>query len=127
MIRRPPRSTLFPYTTLFRSRFDEEDLTASVLEDRTRCTLRIIDKIEKLYAVGLRQAARLENTAKSNRRGYLAARRRGARTRVALSRLIRSIAFKEREKKPLIYVMHPTVERLKSLEREAARLERPSH
>src|SRR5688572_32743224 len=23
MIRRPPRSTLFPYTTLFRSRFDE--------------------------------------------------------------------------------------------------------
>src|SRR5256885_13251204 len=25
MIRRPPRSTLFPYTTLFRSRIDEED------------------------------------------------------------------------------------------------------
>src|SRR2546422_2382711 len=24
MIRRPPRSTLFPYTTLFRSRIDEE-------------------------------------------------------------------------------------------------------
>src|SRR2546426_11739513 len=24
MIRRPPRSTLFPYTTLFRSAFDEE-------------------------------------------------------------------------------------------------------
>src|SRR5699024_11761137 len=24
MIRRPPRSTLFPYTTLFRSRFDED-------------------------------------------------------------------------------------------------------
>src|SRR5256885_9619597 len=24
MIRRPPRSTLFPYTTLFRSRLDEE-------------------------------------------------------------------------------------------------------
>src|SRR5258708_2470130 len=25
MIRRPPRSTLFPYTTLFRSQFDERD------------------------------------------------------------------------------------------------------
>src|SRR2546429_6469038 len=25
MIRRPPRSTLFPYTTLFRSRFSETD------------------------------------------------------------------------------------------------------
>src|SRR5258708_18440657 len=26
MIRRPPRSTLFPYTTLFRSRFDERQV-----------------------------------------------------------------------------------------------------
>src|SRR2546422_3087844 len=26
MIRRPPRSTLFPYTTLFRSRADADDL-----------------------------------------------------------------------------------------------------
>src|SRR3712207_6956909 len=25
MIRRPPRSTLFPYTTLFRSRLDQQD------------------------------------------------------------------------------------------------------
>src|SRR5258708_26708940 len=28
MIRRPPRSTLFPYTTLFRSRFPENTLAA---------------------------------------------------------------------------------------------------
>src|SRR2546426_7262891 len=27
MIRRPPRSTLFPYTTLFRSRIDEVPIT----------------------------------------------------------------------------------------------------
>src|SRR3712207_7382791 len=38
MIRRPPRSTLFPYTTLFRSHVREalvvdEDLQAVVLED----------------------------------------------------------------------------------------------
>jgi RNA polymerase primary sigma factor len=105
-------------------KFDEEDLTASFLEDRTRCTLRIIDKIEKLYALGLKQATRLENTAKSNKRAYLAARWRVARTRVALSRLIRSIDFKEREKKRLIDIMHYAVERLKSMEREAARLER---
>src|SRR3712207_7546093 len=35
MIRRPPRSTLFPYTTLFRSElaaFDKEYLQAAVLE-----------------------------------------------------------------------------------------------
>src|SRR2546430_9113504 len=29
MIRRPPRSTLFPYTTLFRSRYDPATLKAS--------------------------------------------------------------------------------------------------
>src|SRR2546430_11558078 len=28
MIRRPPRSTLFPYTTLFRSKFDTKKLNA---------------------------------------------------------------------------------------------------
>src|SRR2546427_4642192 len=33
MIRRPPRSTLFPYTTLFRSmRLDPEELSANVHE-----------------------------------------------------------------------------------------------
>src|SRR2546430_8660606 len=30
MIRRPPRSTLFPYTTLFRSLFSREPIQASV-------------------------------------------------------------------------------------------------
>src|SRR2546427_2041522 len=32
MIRRPPRSTLFPYTTLFRSRKDVETILAHRLE-----------------------------------------------------------------------------------------------
>src|SRR2546422_8501879 len=35
MIRRPPRSTLFPYTTLFRSYFRPADIaTAHYVEDR---------------------------------------------------------------------------------------------
>src|SRR3712207_6875454 len=33
MIRRPPRSTLFPYTTLFRSRFDRDGRRDLVLLD----------------------------------------------------------------------------------------------
>src|SRR3712207_8815376 len=32
MIRRPPRSTLFPYTTLFRSRFTPVDLAEATRE-----------------------------------------------------------------------------------------------
>src|SRR3712207_454751 len=36
MIRRPPRSTLFPYTTLFRSKIDEVQRKRSELEDTIR-------------------------------------------------------------------------------------------
>src|SRR3712207_7676659 len=34
MIRRPPRSTLFPYTTLFRSTWTRPPVTASLASDR---------------------------------------------------------------------------------------------
>src|SRR2546422_1922435 len=34
MIRRPPRSTLFPYTTLFRSGVERDELDADVAPDR---------------------------------------------------------------------------------------------
>jgi RNA polymerase primary sigma factor len=105
-------------------KFDEEELTADVLEGRKRSTLRIIDRVEKLYTVGLKQATRLRSAPKSNRRAYLAARGHVARTRIAMSRLVRSIDFKEQESKRLIDIMRHTVERLNSIEREAARLER---
>src|SRR5438876_3547286 len=41
MIRRPPRSTLFPYTTLFRSRVHgDEQLTRRVVDERSlRCQM----------------------------------------------------------------------------------------
>src|SRR2546430_13070125 len=35
MIRRPPRSTLFPYTTLFRSAFDEWDMAVRIAPHHT--------------------------------------------------------------------------------------------
>src|SRR5258708_23281957 len=37
MIRRPPRSTLFPYTTLFRSRMDEVQRLPDIDRDGYRC------------------------------------------------------------------------------------------
>src|SRR2546425_3861007 len=42
MIRRPPRSTLFPYTTLFRSRSSEpsEPCGVEVADDGGRCDAR---------------------------------------------------------------------------------------
>src|SRR5258705_8588952 len=48
MIRRPPRSTLFPYTTLFRSRTDHANLTYYRLPQRlsqrqTRWVVELMD------------------------------------------------------------------------------------
>src|SRR2546430_5935395 len=39
MIRRPPRSTLFPYTTLFRSRGKIVQRKALAIEERTQLTI----------------------------------------------------------------------------------------
>ena len=103
---------------------DDEDLTPEKIDSKTRQTLKIIDNIEKLYAVAQKQAAKLENTAASNKRGVIRARRSLSRTRIAMSRLVRSIQFKERERKRLIDLVRHAVERLQVLERESARLER---
>jgi len=103
---------------------DEEELTVEKVEEKTRQTLRIIDKLEKLHELGLKQAAKLRDTAMSNKRAYVRAKRRLSRTRVEMSQLVRSVEFKEREKKRLIDLLRHTVERLHALEREAARLER---
>src|SRR5258708_23334551 len=47
MIRRPPRSTLFPYTTLFRSEADEAD-SHGVLSGRER--------VDRVFAFGVRRS-----------------------------------------------------------------------
>ncbi len=104
--------------------FDQEELTEEETESKTREVLKIIGKIEKLYLAGLKEAAQLQKTPKSNKRLYLRHRNRLARTRVSMSLLARSIDFHPLEKKRLIEKIHHTVERLQSLEREITRLER---
>jgi RNA polymerase primary sigma factor len=108
-------------------RFDEEELAEDKIEEKTRHTLRLIDKVEKLREVALKQASKLENTAMSNKRAHTRARWRLSRTRVEMSLLVRSIDFKERERKRLIELLRHAVERLHTLERETARLERRAH
>ena len=104
--------------------FDQEELTEEETESKTREILRVISKIEELYAVAHKQAAQLEKTPKSNKRMYLRYRNRLARTRIQMSLHARSIDFHSLERKRLIDKIHHTVERLQSLEREIAKLER---
>jgi RNA polymerase primary sigma factor len=104
--------------------FGEEELTVEKIEKKTRHTLRIIDKIEKLYAVGLKQAAGLNNIPRSSQHAHRRARRRLSRTRVEMSQLVRAIRFHPLEKQRLIDKLRHTVERIDSLGRECAQLER---
>src|SRR2546422_7342388 len=53
MIRRPPRSTLFPYTTLFRSllaapRDDQVDQVVQLEERRDRPTVGGVDELDRV-------------------------------------------------------------------------------
>src|SRR2546426_8393777 len=56
MIRRPPRSTLFPYTTLFRSRHDED------VEVRARAKLATAELAEPHDDGGDRKSTRLNSS-----------------------------------------------------------------
>src|ERR1700694_132133 len=104
--------------------FDDEELTEEKIANKTKQTLKYIDKIAKLYEQALKQAVKLDNTAKSKKKPYIRAKWEVARTRVEISVAIRAIVFNPFEKKRLIDKMRGTVERLQSLEREAGRLER---
>ena len=48
MIRRPPRSTLFPYTTLFRSTISESNKESVHLEDYPEANVRLVKKERRL-------------------------------------------------------------------------------
>jgi RNA polymerase primary sigma factor len=118
------RSGALPIKSLIH--FDEDELTEGKIEGKTRHTLRIIDKIQKLREAALNQAARMKQATKTNRRGYLRLSTRLARTRVEMSQLTRSIDFHEREKKRLVALLRVTARRFQSLEEEIARLKRRS-
>ncbi len=104
--------------------FDDEELTDEKIEAKTRQTLKILDRIKKLYEQALQQAAALQRTPKSKKKAWLRAKYRLARTRVELSRVVRSIDFNPIEKKRMIDRIRQAAERLQALERETGRLER---
>src|SRR2546430_13500697 len=62
MIRRPPRSTLFPYTTLFRSRCTSDSESVSTLRERPRnVTIRSSARVSAFW-VRDRKSTRLNSS-----------------------------------------------------------------
>jgi RNA polymerase primary sigma factor len=104
--------------------FDDEELTEEKIENKTKKTLKVLDKIAKLYLECLKEAAKLERMVKSKKHSYISAKYHVARMRIEMSQLARSLEFHLFEKKRLIDKIRHTVERLQSLEREAGKLER---
>ena len=104
--------------------FDDEELTEEKIEHKTKQTLKQLDRIAKLYLQALKQAQKLERTAKSKKRPYLHARYAVARTRIEMSNRVREIEFNLFERKRLIDKLRQTVERVHALEREITKLER---
>jgi RNA polymerase primary sigma factor len=104
--------------------FDDEELSEEKIENKTRRTLKTLEKIGALYETALKEAERFEHTPKSKKRLYLRARYKLSRTRIQMSLLARSIEFTARERNRLIAKLRHTVERLHSLEREIGKLER---
>jgi RNA polymerase primary sigma factor len=104
--------------------FDDEELTEEKIANKTKQTLKHIEKIAKLYDTGLKQAVKLEKTPKAKKKQWVSAKWDVARTRIEISLAVRDIDFNPFEKKRLVDKMRGTVERLQSLEREAGRLER---
>ena len=82
--------------------FDDEELTEEKIANKTKQTLKYIDKIAKLYEQALKQAVKFDNTAKSKKKPYIRAKWEVARTRVEISVAIRAIVFNPFEKKRLI-------------------------
>src|SRR3712207_7535431 len=77
MIRRPPRSTLFPYTTLFRSAL-LDDAAAAALPNAAMLEVQLLHEIGDLEEAGRRARAYLErseeHTSELQSRQYLVCR-----------------------------------------------------
>jgi RNA polymerase primary sigma factor len=105
--------------------FSDEELTDDKVERRLSHTIEAIEQIGKVHKKSNALRLKLDAMPKSVKKPQLRrARWNLGRTRVELSRLIRAIEFSMAQKLRLMDFMKRTVERVRPLEQELARLER---
>jgi len=104
--------------------FSDEELTDEKIEEKLGETLEIIDNISKTYKKVNQMRAKIDTMSKAKKGPYRRARWNLGRSRVDLSRLVRSLEFSMGEKLRLMSVMKETVDKVRPLEQELNRLER---
>jgi RNA polymerase primary sigma factor len=104
--------------------FSDEELTDEKIEEKLQETIETIDKIAKTYKKVNALRAKLDSMSKAKKGPFRRARWNLGRTRVELSRLVRSLEFSNTEKLQLMGIMKQTVDRMRPLEHELSKLER---
>src|SRR5256886_6249362 len=67
MIRRPPRSTLFPYTTLFRSHQHRVDVHSQEFQDNERAMRALVEDLRRAAGRAARGGSQAATDRKSTR------------------------------------------------------------
>src|SRR6266581_1278970 len=104
--------------------FSDEELTDEKIEEKHQETLDTIEQINKTYKKVNQLRVKFDDAPKSKKAVYRRAAWNLGRTRVNLSKLVRSLEFSLCEKLRLVGLMKGTVEKLRPLEQELGRLER---
>src|SRR5438105_1374080 len=104
--------------------FSDEELTDEKIEEKHQETLDTIEQINKTYKKVNQLRVKFDDAPKSKKAVYRRAAWNLGRTRVNLSKLVRSLEFSLSEKLRLVGLMKGTVEKLRPLEQELGRLER---
>jgi len=105
--------------------FNEEDVTDDILSARTQATINEIEKMVEHY----NKAQKLEDklagiSRKQNPKPYRRCQWKLGRENVAVSRVIRSFKYTPQERKRLIDRVTTTTDTMRSLDRQAQRLEK---
>jgi len=103
--------------------FSDEELTDEKVEERLEETLARIDNISKTYKKVKQLRMKMTAMPKAKKGLQVRARWNLGRSRVELSRMVRSLDFSNVEKQRLMDLMKATVEKVRPLERELTKLE----
>jgi RNA polymerase primary sigma factor len=105
--------------------FNEEDVTDDILSARTQATINEIEKMVEHY----NKAQKLEDklagiSRKQNPKPYRRCQWKLGREKVGVSRVIRGFKYTPQERKRLIDLVTTTTDAMRSLDRQAQRLEK---